>query len=40
MQLRKQLESADFDSSAAVLTLDQIQEVVRRNTSSSVKAFG
>ncbi|KAG1331455.1 hypothetical protein COCNU_02G014230 [Cocos nucifera] len=38
--LHKQLESANFDSSAAVLTPDQIQEVVRRITLSSVKASG
>ncbi|XP_073117326.1 uncharacterized protein [Elaeis guineensis] len=38
--LHKQLESANFDSSAAVLTPDQIQEVVRRITTCSVKASG
>lgn len=30
MQLRKQLESADFDTSASVLTPEQIQSIVQK----------
>lgn len=30
MQLRKQLESANFDTSASMLTPEQIQEIVQK----------
>lgn len=38
--LHKQLESGNFDSSAAILTPDQIQEVVGRRTLPSCEASG